>query len=79
MLDDAKAQHKIRFAGIDAPEKGQAFAERSKQSLSALVFQKRVEARCHKKDRFGRVRDGAELCARIFGRRSRYLFVSLKC
>jgi endonuclease YncB( thermonuclease family) len=58
VLDDAKSQHKIRFAGIDAPEKGQAFGERSKQNLSALVFQKRVEARCHKKDRYGR-----EVCA----------------
>ena len=64
VLDDAKTQHKIRFAGIDAPEKGQAFGERSKQSLSALVFQKRVEARCHKKDRYGR-----EVCA---------VFVSLR-
>ena len=54
VLDDAKTQHKIRFAGIDAPEKGQAFGERSKQSLSALVFQKRVEAHCHKKDRYNR-------------------------
>jgi endonuclease YncB( thermonuclease family) len=58
VLDDAKAQHKVRSAGIDAPEKGQAFGERSKQSLSALVFQKRVEARCHKRDRYGR-----EVCA----------------
>ena len=64
VLDDAKIQHKIRFAGIDAPEKGQAFGERSKQSLSALVFQKRVEARCHKKDRYGR-----DVCA---------VFVSLR-
>ena len=64
VLDDAKSQHKIRFAGIDAPEKGQAFGERSKQNLSALVFQKRVEARCHKKDRYGR-----EVCA---------VFVSLR-
>ena len=60
----AKTQHKIRFAGIDAPEKGQAFGERSKQSLSALVFQKRVEARCHKKDRYGR-----EVCAVFVGLR----------
>ena len=34
VLDDGKTQHKIRFAGIDAPEKGQPFGERSKQSLS---------------------------------------------
>jgi endonuclease YncB( thermonuclease family) len=58
VLDDLKTQHKIRFAGIDAPEKGQPYGEQSKQSLSALVFQKRVEARCHKKDRYGR-----EVCA----------------
>jgi len=58
VLDDAKIQHKIRFAGIDAPEKGQAFGERWKQSLSAFVFQKRVEAPSHKKDRYGR-----EVCA----------------
>lgn len=64
ILDDAKVQHKIRFAGIDAPEKGQAFGERSKQSLSALVFQKRVEARCHKRDRYGR-----EVCAVFVGLR----------
>ena len=64
VLDDAKTQRKVRFAGIDAPERGQAFGERSKQSLSALVFQKRVEARCHKKDRYGR-----EVCA---------VFVSLR-
>ncbi len=58
VLDDGKIQHKIRFAGIDAPEKGQPYGERSKQNLSELVFQKRVEVRCHKKDRYGR-----EVCA----------------
>jgi hypothetical protein len=54
VLDDAKVQHKIRLAGTDAPKKGQAFGERSKQRLSDLVFQKRVEVRCHKKDRYKR-------------------------
>ena len=54
VLDDAQTQHKIRFAGIDTPEKSQLFGERSKQNLSALVFQKRVEAGCHEKDRYGR-------------------------
>lgn len=64
VLDSEKTQHKIRFVGIDAPEKGQAFGKRSKQSLSALVFQKGVEASCHKKDRYGR-----EVCAVFIGLR----------
>src|SRR5215813_7663846 len=34
------------------------------QNLSALVFQKGVEARCHKKDRYGR-----EVCAVYVARR----------
>jgi len=64
VLDQAKAQHRIRLSGIDAPEKRQGFGERSKQHLSDLVFQKPVEARCHKKDRYGR-----EVCAVFVGQR----------
>jgi endonuclease YncB( thermonuclease family) len=54
ILDRAKVQHKIRLSGIDAPEKGQAFGDRAKENLSRLVFDKTVEAHCHKKDRYGR-------------------------
>ena len=42
VLDDANNQHKIRIDGIDAPEKGQAFGERSKQSLSTRRFTEQV-------------------------------------
>jgi endonuclease YncB( thermonuclease family) len=63
ILDDAKTPHKIRFVGIDAPERKQPYGDRSRQSLSALVFQKRVELRCHKKDRYG------EVCAVFVGLR----------
>ena len=52
--DADKVQHKIRLAGIDAPEKKQAFGNRSKESLSALVFDKMVEVVTSKRNRYGR-------------------------
>jgi len=38
VLDSTKTQHKIRLAGIDAPESKQAFGQASKKHLSDLVF-----------------------------------------
>ncbi|MGY6217370.1 thermonuclease family protein [Methylolobus aquaticus] len=35
-------QHRIRFGGIDAPEKRQAFGNVSRQQLADAVFQSRV-------------------------------------
>jgi endonuclease YncB( thermonuclease family) len=54
LLDHARTRHKIRLHGIDAPEEGQAFGERSKQNLSELAFHRDVTAQCHKRDRYGR-------------------------
>jgi len=54
VLGDSKTTYRIRLAGIDAPERKQAFGTRSKQSLSDLVYQKRVDIETHKKDRYGR-------------------------
>ncbi len=54
LLDRHNQQHRIRLSGIDAPEKGQAFGERSRQSLAALAFDREVKADCPKMDRYGR-------------------------
>ena len=55
VLDDAREQHKIRIAGIDAPEKRQAYGERAKQHLSDLVYGKNVVVVWDKRDRYGRL------------------------
>ena len=54
VLDANRQQHKIRLAGIDAPEKTQPFGDRSKQNLSTLVFDKQVAVEWKKQDRYGR-------------------------
>ena len=42
VLDASKARHKVRLAGIDAPERGQPGGFRSKESLSRLVYERSV-------------------------------------
>ena len=64
ILDSARVQHRVRIAGIDAPEKSQAYGEVSKQSLARLVHGRYVEAHCPKRDRFGR-----EVCSVFLGTR----------
>lgn len=47
-------QVKCRIYGIDAPEKKQAFGNRSKQTLSDLIFGEQVRIKIQNKDRYGR-------------------------
>lgn len=54
ILDSTNTQLKIRLMGIDAPEKKQAFGNKSKESLSNLVFNKQVAVEYSKKDKYGR-------------------------
>lgn len=54
VLDHERVQHRVRLAGIDAPEKRQAYGERARQRLAALVFGKDVVVAWHKRDRYGR-------------------------
>ena len=64
ILDADRVQHRVRIAGIDAPEKSQAFGEAAKQSLARLVHGQRVDAHCPKRDRYGR-----EVCSVYLGAR----------
>jgi endonuclease YncB( thermonuclease family) len=51
----SRRQIKVRLAEIDAPEKRQPFGERSKQSLSDLVYGKQVKVNREDRDHYGRV------------------------
>jgi endonuclease YncB( thermonuclease family) len=55
VLDQQKNAYKIRLQGIDAPEKNQAFGEKSKQSLHDLVHRKQVRIEYDKEDKYGRI------------------------
>lgn len=54
VLDAQHQQHKIRLAGIDAPESKQPFGQASKNHLSDLVFGRDVTLDCEKTDRYKR-------------------------
>ena len=55
ILGDENSQYKIRLNAIDAPEKSQAFGQKSKQQLSNYVFGKDVTVKWKSKDKYGRV------------------------
>lgn len=61
LLDGSQIQHRIRLSQIDAPEighgrgkPGQPYGQRSKQSLSDLVYGQPVHAECGTRDKYGR-------------------------
>jgi len=53
-LLSGREQIKVRLSEMDAPEKKQPFGNRSKQSLSALCFNKTARLDEQGKDRYGR-------------------------
>lgn len=55
VLDADKKTHKIRLAGIDAPERRQAYGQAAKKFLANLINQKTVCVEWHKQDRYGRL------------------------
>ena len=54
VLDDTNTQHKIRLAGIDAPEKRQAFGNVSRLSLAEQVAGQSVTVEWFKFDKYRR-------------------------
>ena len=54
VLHNGKAQ-RVRFYGIDCPEKGQPFGNNAKQATSAMVFAQYVTLEIHGKDKYGRI------------------------
>jgi endonuclease YncB( thermonuclease family) len=55
VLDRDFVQHKIRLAGIDAPEKGQPFGQRARQALAECSAGKNVRVEGTKRDRYERL------------------------
>ena len=55
IVDDSGKKHRIRLAGIDAPEKDQPYGDASTQSLMELVSSKVVTIEYDKRDRYKRI------------------------
>lgn len=55
ILDATQTQHKIRLAGIDAPESRQPFGQKSKENLSQSVAGQQVAVDWSKPDRYDRI------------------------
>ncbi len=55
VLDANHKQHKIRLAGIDAPEQNQAYGLASRKHLATIVAGKQVSIEDQKRDRYGRI------------------------
>jgi len=67
VLDANYQQHKIRLAGIDAPERKQAYRLASRKHLASIVAGKQVTVEYQKRDRYGRIvgkvlLDGIDVC-----------------
>ena len=54
VLDAANVQHKVRLAGIDAPERGQPFGSKARELLATLTMGKTVTVRGGRPDKYGR-------------------------
>lgn len=54
VLAAGNVQYRIRLAGIDAPEHGQAYGTKSSQNLGGLIYGKQVNLDCGNEESYGR-------------------------
>ncbi len=54
VINRDKLQLKVRIIGIDAPEKKQAYGNKSRQTLSDLIFQQQIEIDVQYQEKWGR-------------------------
>lgn len=55
ILTDDNQTHKIRLSGIDAPEKSQAFGNKSKLALADDIYGRTVTVEFNKRDKYQRI------------------------
>lgn len=65
--DETQTRHRIRLAGIDAPELGQAYGKASRNHLAEQVAGKNVSVEWSKRDKYRRpvgkvILDGKDQC-----------------
>lgn len=53
VVDQSAKKHKVRLAGIDAPEEKQPFSKQSRQNLSRLIAGQNIEVEYSNRDRYG--------------------------
>lgn len=64
LVDSDQIRHKIRLAGIDAPEARQPYGQVARRSLSEMVEGQWVQVHYDKSDRYGRLVGKIELDGR---------------
>lgn len=55
VIDETAVKHRIRIAGIDAPESAQPFGSESRAQLAALLAGRKLQVEPIKRDPFGRL------------------------
>ena len=55
VLDSHNQQHRIRFLGIDAPERSQAYGNYCRKNLAEKIAGEIVDVDYQKRDRYGRI------------------------